>query len=840
MLKRKISFFALALSCAMVGTSSSSFAQGKKKDNEKPAAPVTAPAADSAKKDAPVKLKKYEDVITKGTTSVQGFLTVHKKEDKYYFEIPFSLFKREIMAVNRISKASVDMRNGMWGLAGDQIGESVYAFERAAGNKLFLRQLSYTEYVTDSTSELATAITNNNVQAIVSAFPIVAFNHDSTTAVIDVTEFLNSDNNVLYFENAALKQRAGMGAQQNDRSYIDYVHAYPTNLEVKAVKTYAAGINPAHPFYTVELNASLLLLPEKRMQPRIMDERVGYFTSTHRDFEAEPQGVRNTSYARRWRLEPKPEDEQRYLKGELVEPKQPIVFYIDPATPKKWVPYLIAGINDWNKAFEHAGFKNAIIGKEAPTKEQDSTWSLDDARHSAIIYRPSVIPNAMGPNVADPRSGEILESHIFWYHNVMQLLQKWYLVQCGATDPRATKPVIDDQLMGELIRFVSSHEVGHTLGLRHNFGASYNTPVEKLRDKNWLKEHGHTTSIMDYARFNYVAQPEDNVGTEGLYPRINDYDKWAIEWGYRWRPSYKNEWEEQKALSNIVSDSLLKNPRLTFGGEMEVFDPRAQNEDLGDDAMKASEYGIRNLKRIVPQLVTWTRIPAADYQELGETFKEVFGQYSRYLGHVMKNVGGIYHELKLSTDAGPVYTYVEYDKQKRAVKFLSDNLFTTPEWLNNREIFTRLPYSFGEEFGKLQQDALEVLITRRRMSVLMNTKLESKEKAYSLDEMFSDLDRYIFTELYSGKNVDFYRRNLQKAYVSRLIQQAFAQENPGEIAVMSYKFYMSDMQGIMRDELKKLQQLCKKALANPATDKDTKIHCQELVAKIDLNFKNKN
>ncbi len=276
----------------------------------------------------------------------------------------------------------------------------------------------------------------------------------------------------------------------------------------------------------------------------------------HRDFDVNPQGVEPRFYVKRWRLEPKPGDEQKYLDGELVEPQKPIVFYIDPATPKKWVPYLIKGVNDWQKAFEKVGFKNAIYAREAPSKEEDSTWSLDNAKYSAIIYRPSEIANAMGPSTSDPRSGEIIESHIFWYHNVMKTLRYWYMVQAGAIDERARKPVFDDELMGDLIRFVSSHEVGHALGLMHNFGASHATPVEKLRDKEWLTKHGHTASIMDYARFNYVAQPEDGIGKEGIYPRINDYDEWALSWGYRWLPQYKDEYEEEKALIQVVTDSV--------------------------------------------------------------------------------------------------------------------------------------------------------------------------------------------------------------------------------------------------------------------------------------------
>jgi hypothetical protein len=498
--------------------------------------PVPAPksvAVDPAKKTADSlkkanSLKPYAEIISKGTISQTGFFTVHQKDSKYYFEVPNKILNRDILVVNRVSKASSDMRNGNFGYAGDQIGETVFRFEKGPNKKLFLRRISFSEYANDSTTTMFASVEKNNVSAIVASFPVLTMPKDSSAVVVDVTEFLNSDNDVLYFQKKVLKDRAGMGAQQNDKSYVDYIHTFPKNIEIGAVKTYAAGLNPTGSSYTVALNSSLVLLDVKPMRPRLADERVGYFSTSFKDFDTNPQGVQTTTYIKRWKLEPKPEDVEKYKRGELVEPAKQIVFYIDPVTPKKWVPYLIAGVNDWQKAFEEAGFKNAIIAKEAPSKAQDSTWSIDDASHSAIIYRPSSIANAMGPNTADPRSGEIIESHIFWYHNVMALLQKWYRTQADAVDPKARKSEFDDELMGNLIRFVSSHEVGHTLGLLHNFGSSSTVPVEKLRDKAWVEAHGHTPSIMDYARFNYVAQPEDNISQKGLFPRIGDYDKWQL------------------------------------------------------------------------------------------------------------------------------------------------------------------------------------------------------------------------------------------------------------------------------------------------------------------------
>ncbi|MFN9112737.1 MAG: zinc-dependent metalloprotease, partial [Bacteroidota bacterium] len=358
------------------------------------------------------------------------------------------------------------------------------------------------------------------------------------------------------------------------------------------------------------------------------------------------------------------------------------------ATPKKWVPYLIQGVNDWQIAFEQAGFKNAILGKLAPTPGEDSTWSLEDARFSAIVYKPSDVQNASGPNVHDPRSGEIMESHINWYHNVMELLRNWYFIQCAPTDSSAQKMVFDDALMGELIRFVSAHEVGHTLGLRHNFGSSSTVAVDSLRNKKWVEENGHTPSIMDYARFNYVAQPEDKISRKGLFPRIGDYDKWAIEWGYRWMPEYADAAEEAVALQKFTTEKL-KNKRLWFGTEINPDDPRSQNEDLGNDAVKAGNYGIKNLQRIVPNLVAWTKKPNESYELLNEMYNEVVAQYGRYLGHAAKNIGGIYETPQMNDQPGEVYEFTPKKIQQEALAFINRQLFITPKWLAQQEIFKK-------------------------------------------------------------------------------------------------------------------------------------------------------
>ena len=789
--------------------------------------------ADSTARPKPVQkgnVKPYSAVIKGGMTSQKGFVTVHysKADDKYFLEVPTKIMGRDIMFVNRVAKAYADMRNGVLGYNGDQIGQCVYQFEMGHKDNLYLKRISFSEYATDSASAMYQNVISNNMQAIAEAFPIQAYNKDTTAVVIDITKFVNDDNPIVYFTNKVAKDKAGVGMQQADKSYVLSVNAYDNSVEVKSIKTYAAGQNPAGPCYTMELNSSWLLLPEKPMRPRMFDSRVGYFTVAHKDFDADPQGVKTTTYANRWRLEPKPEDVESYKRGELVEPQNPIIFYIDPTTPKKWIPYLIQGVNDWNAAFEVAGFKNAIKGMEAPI---DSTWDIESAHCNAIMYRPSSVPNAMGPSIADPRSGEILESHVFWYHNVMSLVKNWYLTQCGAVDPRAHQPELPDSLMGQLIRFVSSHEIGHTLGLRHNMGSSSTVPVEKLRDKAWVEAHGHTPSIMDYARFNYVAQPEDHIGEKGLFPRINDYDKWAIYWGYRWRPEFNSAKDEAKYLTKLVTDTLRVNHRLWFGGENYPFDPRCQTESLGDDAIKASDYGIKNLKRILPNLSKWMVKDGDDFDGLNAAFSAVYNQFVTYMGHVMTSIGGIYKNDLRGGDKGAVYVPVERSKQKASVQYIVRECLNTPMWLYNKEAFDKMGYSFGVEMSRLHEQLFNGLIARNRMSNMLDAEINSKNP-YTITEFFADLDNGIFSELRQGKNVDFYRRNMQRLYVMRVIEQAFSGINPNEGSLYGYVHSKSDMHTKFVNEARKLRNMFAAALNKGGLNSETKAHLQDLRDRI--------
>jgi hypothetical protein len=792
--------------------------------------------------------KPYKEVITAKAVSDAGLFWVHKVDEKYYFEIPDSLFGRDILVVNRISKAAAGMRSGgFFGYGGDQIGQNVIRFEKGPNHKVFLRTISFAEYAKDSTSPMFTAVNNSNVQPIAAAFDVKALGKDSTGAVIDVTDFVNGDNDVLHF-NSGLKSSLRFAGLQPDKSYIVGIRSYPINIEIRTVKTYSRSAAPPGGLgglvgggggggnMTLELNSSMVLLPKVPMQSRYFDPRVGYFAVGYTDFDANPQGVKQVSIVKRWRLEPKDGDWEKYKRGELVEPKKPIIFYIDPATPKKWVPYLIQGVNDWQGAFEKAGFKNAIIAKMAPTREEDSTWSLEDARNSAIVYKPSDIANASGPSISDPRSGEIMESHINWYHNVMELIHDWYFIQTAAVDPKARKMVYDDELMGQLIRFVSSHEVGHTLGLRHNFGSSSTVPVERLRDKAWVEANGHTPSIMDYARFNYVAQPEDNISESGLFPRIGDYDRWAIEWGYKILPQYKDAESEKGYINNWIMERL-KDHRLWFGTEVNPDDPRSQSEQVGDDAMKASMYGIKNLQRILPNLMDWTKMPNEDYSNLAQMYNQLMFQFMRYMGHVSKYVGGIMETPKSVEEQGPVYEIVSKAKQREAVEFLNKNLFATPTWLINQDIFSRTGMNGLSVIGTIQDNALSRLLNNRTLNKLVDGEAAQGANAYLVVDLLNDLKKGIWSELAARKPIDIYRRNLQKSYVNTLGNLVNPPATPPVtiapgITISTVVNDKSDVKSVIRAHLAALRTEINAAAATVA-DPMTRYHLQDVSKRID-------
>jgi hypothetical protein len=826
------------------------FTVSAQRKNAKQTAPII-PAKTANKADSlPAAPKPYNQIITSKAKTLNGLFKIHQVGLKYYFEIPDSLLGRDLLMVNRLSKAAAGIRQQMIGYAGDEIAENVVRFEKGPFDRIFLKQVSYFERSADSTKQgMFQAVNNSNMQPIVASFNIKAVAKDSLTgnkqSVIDITDYLNTENEIFFF-NPGIKKALGLGALQADRSYIESIRPFSMNIEIKTVRTYqrvsaAPGSTESSIPATYELNSSIVILPKTPMKARYADARVGYFATGYIDYDANPQGIKQIAMITRWRLEPKDEDQEKYKHGELVEPKKPIIFYIDPATPAKWIPYLIAGVNDWQTAFEKAGFKNAIIAKEAP---KDSTWSIDDASHNAIIYKPSYISNASGPHVHDPRSGEIMETHINWYHNVMKLIHDWYMIQAGAVDPKARKMQFDDELMGQLIRFVSSHEVGHTLGLMHNYGSSSTVPVEKLRDKAFVEANGHTPSIMDYARFNYVAQPEDHISEKGIFPRIGDYDKWAIEWGYKWMPEYQTADEETPFLNKWIISRLSGNKRLWFGIENDFNDPRSQNEDLGDNAMLAGMYGIRNLKRILPQLESWTCQPNEGYDDLKTMYGQLVGQFNHYMAHVTKNIGGINYTPKSVEQPGAVYEVTSYQQQKDAMRFLGQNIFTIPVWLLNEDINHKTGINSATVIKNAQFYVLNKLLGPGTFTKLLNAESSEKQKVYTSADFLADLKAGIWSEVYNHKNIDVYRRNQQRMYIDICVKLFVSttylnltiQGNAPALYIVPDPT-TTDVSSLIRAHLQDLKANIRKAI--PYAKGLSRAHLQDLIVRIDSGLKPK-
>ncbi|MCF2445843.1 zinc-dependent metalloprotease [Dyadobacter sp. CY345] len=835
-----------------------SFAQAQKKKDKKEdqkkvdkAVDAVADAVkDKLKDDKKKSPKDFKDFIDDSAVSQKGMISVHKMSEKWYFEIPDTLLNRDLMAVTRYAKAAAG--GNVYG--GQEVKRQMIRWEKGLDNNLLLRSVTVVMASPDSTKPISQAVKNSNSDPIIGVFDIKAQKKEesSKSSVIDVTDFFNADNQTFSLS-PILKQNHKLAAIKKESSFIEKINSYAENTEIRTIKTFAVvaptlsatpapGVGQYYPsgydagVVTMELNTSLVLLPKVPMKKRIFDNRVGYFANQYAVFGEESQKSDYEIFAVRWRLEPKnAEDLKKQLNGELIEPKKPIVFYIDPATPEKWRKFLKAGIDDWQVAFEEAGWKNAIRGEYWP--EKDTTMSLEDARFSVIRYLASDVQNASGPNVHDPRSGEILESHISWYHNVMRLLRNWYMIQAAAVDPAARTKTFDDKLMGQLVRFVSSHEVGHTLGLRHNMGASSATPVEKLRDKTWVEQNGHTSSIMDYARFNYVAQPEDSVTT--LFPKIGDYDKWAIKWGYSYFPDKSAK--EEKAALNVWTKEAYKNTRLRYGTENSPYDPRYQTEDLGDNAMKASAYGIKNLQKILPNLIKWSREDGESYKELDELYGNVITQYRRYLGHVVKNIGGIY-ETPGTYDMEDIgFTAVPKNIQKEAVRFLDTQLFTTPTWLLDQNILSKIKPETGVEAIKsLQEYALTSLFAGDRAVRLMETGLSSK--FYSVDELFTDLENTIWAGVKNGQPLDIYQRNLQKVYAEKMIDllkpgKANVQSIPaGSVYASSIRVVeldKTDLPSIARGHLEILKTTIQNVLPLQK-DKITSYHLKDVLKRITL------
>jgi hypothetical protein len=776
------------------------------------------------------KPKKYSEVVTDKAVSDSGLFVLHTVEEKLYYEIPMSMLDREMLLVSRRAATAQDL-----GYGGMKNNTQTVRWQKNH-DKVLLRIVSHENVAADSLP-IYEAVKSSNFEPIVGAFDIEAWNEDSTAVVIETTALFTEDVPFLGLP-AYSRDNYKVSSLDKDRSYLEWTKSFPENIEVRHVLTYKAKEPPSNSStgtISVEMNQSMVLLPEVPMQPRLYDERVGFFSVRQTDYGLSDHKTVDRTYITRYRLEPA--DTAAFLRGELVDPVEPIVYWIDPATPEKWRPYLKAGVEDWQPAFEHAGFRNAIIAKDPPTPEEDPEFSPEDIRYSVIRWFPSDIQNAFGPHVHDPRSGEILESDIGWYHNVANLLRNWYLIQTAAANPEARAVKFSDEVMGKLIRFVAAHEVGHTIGLPHNMKASSAYPVDSLRAPGFVCRMGVAPSIMDYARFNYVAQP----GDEGACfdPRVGPYDDYSIMWGYRPIIEADSPDAELVTLNEWIRERE-DDPTFWFGDPSAV-DPTSLTEAIGSDAMEAGELGIANLKRILPSLMDWTYEEGQDWSELEELYNQITGQWNRYMGHVVANIGGVVRTRRRQGQSGVIYQPVSEDTQRRAMQFVTDEAFAPPTWMIDEEILGRIEnVGTVERMRRLQVGVLNNVLQAGRMQRLIEAEARFGDGTYSLTEMMTDVRSGVWTELRTGGSIDTYRRNLQRGHLERLDEMMNGDEPSGPTSSFpgldeyftTVNLSQSDIRAVIRGELETLQREIRNRLG-AGTSRMTRLHLQDSLARIE-------
>lgn len=772
--------------------------------------------------------KSYDAVITSEAKSDSGMFIVHRINEKVYYEIPAKELNVEMLHVSRVAKTP------QIGYGGEEANTLVVRWEKKFSS-IMLRTVSYVNVANDSLP-IARSVKGANFEEVIMSFPIQAYGKDSASYVIDATDLYASDVPALGLDGGTREQYR-VTRMDKDRSYIDYARSFPDNIEVENILTYNAEKPPQNAStktISVTMHHSMVRLPKDKMMPRLADPRVGYFSMEQVDYGLPTQRAEQRSYILRWRLEPS--DSAAFARGELVEPKKPITYYIDPATPVKWRNALKRGVEMWNVAFREAGFKNAIRALDPPTPEEDSTWTPEDARYSVIRYFPSSIENAYGPNIHDPRTGEILESDIGWYHNVMNLLMNWYFVQAVA-DPRSHKIPLPDSLMEELITFVAAHEVGHTLGLPHNMKASSSYPVDSLRSASFTRQYGTAPSIMDYARFNYVAQPGDGVA---LMPNIGPYDKFSIRWGYRPIPQASTP-DAEKPVLNQWARAQDTNSMLMFGQQQwRIVDPSAQTEDLGDDPVKATTYGVKNIERLMGYLLDAAYKQGDDYSLLEELYTEALNQWAREMGHVANVPGGVIGVQKVYGQDGAIYTPVSKVRQKEAVHFLGDYAFKTPTMFLRDDILSKLePSGSVPRLMEYQERILRTMISNDKLLRMNEQYARYSDSAYSPLELYNDVRDMLFSEVKEGKIViDPYRRALQRAYIDELGNK-LAKEKPlpATAGFFARAFRQpdvtnTDIRAITRGHLADLRTTLQNA-AKRVSDDITRLHLNDLALTIE-------
>ena len=801
----------------------SQFAQSTKKKSKKEES-----AGAPAEKKSESSIKEYSKVITKDAVSDEGLFTVHKVDKKYYFEIPNKYLNKDMLLVSRLSKLPSNLGGGYVN-AGSETNEQLIVWQRFQ-DKILIKSKSYNAVAND-TLPISISVKSNNYDPTLFAFDIVAFSKDSANTVIDVTKFYSTDVKAISGISGQMRETYKVKGLDDSRSFINTIKSFPMNIEVIQDMTYNASkpsMLEETESISIQMNQSMVLLPEVPMKPRLADPRVGWFTISQYDYGSNELKSDLKTYIRRWRLEPK--DAEAYARGELVEPIKPIVYYLDPATPEKLRKYIKQGIEEWQKPFETAGFKNAIIAKDAPTKEEDPDFSPEDVRYSVIRYVASTTRNAVGPSVSDPRAGEIIESDVIWYHNHLRSYRNRYLLETGAANPSARTLQTSDEEMGEMMRMVIAHEVGHALGFPHNMGASCAYDTESYRNGDFTQQNGIAASIMDYARYNYIAQPGDkNVR---FIRKMGAYDHYALNWGYRVIPNSKSPQDETPTLDKWILDKA-GNPIYKYGKQSSTFDPSSQTEDIGNNSMKASTYGLKNLEFVANHLNEWTSNVTNNYEDLDELYKELLDVWGRYVGHVVTNVGGVYENLKNPNQAGNVYEVVPKAKQIEAMNWLQVNAFASPTWIVNLNTLKNTDYAgYTERFRNLQVRHLNNLLSLGRIGRLMDNEILGADTYKALD-FFKDMRKGIWKEAGSATNVTIYRRNLQRAYIDRMGTLMTEEMKPADRSAGYYNVSQSDLRALVRGELNTLKKSLTAAKAL-GTNAETKYHYEDCIKRIDL------
>tara|TARA_B100000787_G_scaffold150198_1_gene122594 strand:- start:40977 stop:43403 length:2427 start_codon:yes stop_codon:yes gene_type:complete len=746
------------------------------------------------------KTPKYSDFVTSKTKTDEGLFKVHETNDEFIYEIPKLFLGKEMLLVTRLKELPAGLGGGYVN-AGSKINTQVIVWEQFK-NKILLKVKSYNAVANDSLP-IYKSVVANNLEPIIYAFDIKTQNIDSTAILVDVTKLFSTDVKAITAFPASFRKRYKVKKLDASRSFINNIKSYPKNIEVVQDFTFDADAPPSNSktnTITLRVNQSMILLPENKMMPRIYDKRVGYFSMGNVDYSSEALKADNKRYIKRWRLEPK--DINAYNRGELVEPIKPIVYYLDPATPHKLKKFIKQGVDDWQKVFETAGFKNAIMAKYPPTKEEDPEFSMEDARYSSIRYVASTTRNATGPSVSDPRTGEIIESDIIWYHNHLRSYRNRYLLETGAANPSARTLETPAEEIGEMMRMVISHEVGHALGLPHNMAASYAYDVDSLRSGKFTQKFGIAATIMDYARFNYIAQPGDeNIR---FIRQLGPYDHYSINWGYRKIPNIESPEQEVKILDKWI-DSKADNPIYRFGNQR--FDPSAQTEGIGNDQVKASTYGIKNLKIVAKNLPSWTSSQTNNYEDLAELYRELLSVWSRYIGHVTGNIGGVYEFNKKPNQTGNIYIPVTKENQKESLIWLQKNAFKTQTWLLDKNILANFKESgYTDLMLRLQNRQLYSLLNANRLKRMIDAEV-IQDNFYAISDMIRDLRTGLFYEANYLKNVDVFRRNLQKSFIDRLAVLFNSKETKntdinsiirGELEIMNFQLTIAKGRRINR------------------------------------------